>query len=125
MDYQPLGSVEHDKIAKLIMRAACRGSWLLLDNLQLSLDIIPNLVKFLETMYECEQDVTAVLRSSVQAQLTEKKRKRWRFVSGDQDSSNSQTQKRAEDDFFKNSMRVAKQIAREKILQVLETNEKA
>lgn len=46
-------------------------------------------------------------------------------MSGDQDSSNSQTQKRAEDDFFKNSMRVAKQIAREKILQVLETNEKA
>ena len=52
VDYQPLGSLEFDKITKLVIRAACRGSWLLLDNLQLSLDIVPNLVKFIETMSE-------------------------------------------------------------------------
>ena len=33
VDYQPLGSLEFDKITKLVIRAACRGSWLLLDNL--------------------------------------------------------------------------------------------
>lgn len=54
IEYQPLGSVSFENIAKNIIRAACRGSWLLLDNLQLSLDIIPNLVKFLETMYDSE-----------------------------------------------------------------------
>ena len=54
IEYQPLGSVSYEAIAKKIIRAACRGTWLLLDNLQLSLDIIPNLIKFLETMYDCE-----------------------------------------------------------------------
>ena len=54
IEYQPLGSISLEKIAKLIIRAACKGSWLLLDNLQLSLQIIPNLVRFFETMFESE-----------------------------------------------------------------------
>lgn len=33
IEYQPMGSVEFDRIAKMIIRAACKGTWLLLDNL--------------------------------------------------------------------------------------------
>ena len=52
IDYQPLGSIENERISKLIIRSACSGNWLLLDNLQLSIEIIPNMQKFIETMYE-------------------------------------------------------------------------
>ena len=48
-----------------MIRAACKGSWLLLDNLQLSLDIIPNLVKFMETMYDCEALIRPKLKAKV------------------------------------------------------------
>lgn len=44
------------------MRCACWGCWLLLDNLQLSLEIIPNLVKFLETMYESQYTLKEKIR---------------------------------------------------------------
>ena len=33
IQYQPLGSVAPEKVAKLIIKSACRGEWLLLDNL--------------------------------------------------------------------------------------------
>lgn len=65
IEYQPLGSTEHEKLAKLIIRAACKGSWLLFDNLQLSLDMIPNLVKFLETMYQCDVDAKTNAKAKV------------------------------------------------------------
>ena len=65
MEYQPLGSVELEKISKLIIRAACKGTWLLLDNLQLSLEIIPNLDKFLETMNESEIEAKNIIRAKV------------------------------------------------------------
>jgi hypothetical protein len=45
--YQPLGSCSNTEIAKLILKCACKGEWLLLDNLHLQTDIIPNLEKFL------------------------------------------------------------------------------
>ena len=41
--YQPLGQIPNEKITKIIIHAACQGNWLLLDNLQLSLEIIANL----------------------------------------------------------------------------------
>ena len=56
IDYQPLGAIEHERISKLIIRSACAGNWLLLDNLQLSIEIIPNLQKFVETMYELHDE---------------------------------------------------------------------
>ena len=71
IDYQPLGSVEGEKIAKLIIKAACKGSWLLLDNLQLSLDIIPNLVKFLETMYLSEIDAQNIIDGEVKNKIAD------------------------------------------------------
>ena len=49
--YQPLGQMPNEKIARIIIKCACEGSWLLLDNLQLALEITANLQKFLETMY--------------------------------------------------------------------------
>ena len=33
IDYQPLGSIENQRISKLIIKSACQGNWLLLDNL--------------------------------------------------------------------------------------------
>ena len=50
LEYQPLGQIPNEKIAKIIIKSACEGNWLLLDNLQLSLEIIANLQKFIETM---------------------------------------------------------------------------
>ena len=76
MEYQPLGSVEQDKIAKLVMRCACLGSWLLLDNLQLSLEIIPNLVKFLETMFENDREVRSNIKIEAEKIMLEQRRKR-------------------------------------------------
>ena len=53
-----------------------------------------------------------------------KRKKSWKFTRTDNDSMNSQNQRTEEDEFFKNNIRVAKQINREKVLQELETNEK-
>ena len=58
-----------ENIAKKIIRAACRGTWLLLDNLQLSLEIIPNLVKFLETMQDCERDQMVSIKAQVKVKV--------------------------------------------------------
>jgi len=52
IDYQSLGSLCNERIAKMIIRAAATGQWVLLDNLHLATDIIPNLHKFLDTMIE-------------------------------------------------------------------------
>ena len=50
LDYQPLGQIEYAKIVRKIIFAACMGNWLLLDNLQMSVDIVPNLQAFIERM---------------------------------------------------------------------------
>ena len=63
--YQPLGSVSLEKIAKVIINAACKGHWLLLDNLQLQLNIVPNLMSFLETIFDYEKDFKARLCEEV------------------------------------------------------------
>ena len=46
-----MGQIALEKISKKIIMAACEGNWLLLDNLQLSLEITANLHKYLENMY--------------------------------------------------------------------------
>ena len=56
------------------MRAACTGAWLLLDNLQLSLDIIPNLVKFLESMRVGELELKEEFLATAKAKVIEEKR---------------------------------------------------
>ena len=51
LEYQPLGQIALSRISKKVITAASHGDWLLLDNLQLSLEITANLHKFLENMY--------------------------------------------------------------------------
>ena len=50
--YQPLGSCKNKDIAKLIIKAACTGEWLLLDSLHLQLEIVPNLEKFIQNLIQ-------------------------------------------------------------------------
>ena len=76
IDYQPLGSIENERISKLIIKSACSGNWLLLDNLQLSIEIIPNLQKFIETMYEAhteaKEKLTEQCRKEFETELMKK-----------------------------------------------------
>ena len=60
----------------MIIKSACAGNWLLLDNLQLSIEIIPNLQKFIETMYEAhaesKEKLTEQCRKEFEAELMKK-----------------------------------------------------
>ena len=69
LDYQPLGQVASAKVVKKIIRSACIGNWLLLDNLQLSLDITANMHKFLETMYEGSRKIKDVLFEQAKSEI--------------------------------------------------------
>ena len=69
------------------MRAACTGAWLLLDNLQLSLDMIPNLVKFLESMRVSELELKEEYMATAEGKVLEEKRgKKKRLVLEDNSS---------------------------------------
>lgn len=63
--YQPLGSVSLEVISRRVIDAACNGHWLLLDNLQLALQIIPNMIKFMETMFDEEVQLKIQLEEIV------------------------------------------------------------
>ena len=69
IQYQPLGSIQAERISKLIIRSACKGDWLLLDNLQLAINDLPNLLKFVEDMYEGDVQAKAQLKKSAEAQI--------------------------------------------------------
>ena len=69
IQYQPLGSIQAERISKLIIRSACKGDWLLLDNLQLAINDLPNLLKFVEDMYEGDVHAKAQLKKSAEAQI--------------------------------------------------------
>ena len=62
IEYQPLGSIKPERIAKLIIRSACKGDWLLLDNLQLAIEDLQNLLRFVETMEVCDLQITKTLK---------------------------------------------------------------
>ena len=47
IEYMPLGSNMCDKAENLILQCAQKGSWLLLENLNLVTDWIPTLQKFI------------------------------------------------------------------------------
>ena len=92
-----MGSVSREQIAKEIIKAACGdvkssvGHWLLLDNLQLSLDIIPNLVRFMETMFDYEKDVKRELWDKVTREFNDSKRTRTIAIPRSLDMANRET----------------------------------
>ena len=69
IQYQPLGSVAPEKVAKLIIKSACRGEWLLLDNLQLALGDLYNLMRFTEAMVEADAQQRQELKAITISQL--------------------------------------------------------
>ena len=69
LDYQPLGQIPNEKISKKIIRGACEGHWLLLDNLQLSLELVANLQKFLENMYSFSKSMKTQLMKKAKLEL--------------------------------------------------------
>jgi PhoPQ-activated pathogenicity-related protein len=50
IDYHPVGRVSNERIAKAMIQAACTGRWLLIDNLHLQMDILPNIIKLFDVM---------------------------------------------------------------------------
>ena len=68
-EYQPLGQLANEKITKIILDGACNGKWLLLDNLNLSLDIVANLTKFLECLYKESKRVKKKLLRKAKKEL--------------------------------------------------------
>lgn len=89
LEYQPLGQIPSEKIAKIIIKCACEGSWLLLDNLQLSLEIIANLQKYMETMNAMSVQVKKTLMHKAKAELKEilSKKCEQEDTNNDQDSN--------------------------------------
>ena len=69
IEYQPLGSIAPEKISKLIIRCACKGHWLLLDNLQLAISDLHNLEKFVENMYANDLKAKAQLKKQAEEEL--------------------------------------------------------
>lgn len=69
--YQPLGQLANEKITKIILDGACWGKWILLDNLNLSLDIVANLTKFLECLYKESKAVKKKLLRKAKKELLE------------------------------------------------------
>ena len=64
-----MGQIPNEKIVKKILRAACEGKWLLLDNIQLSMEIIANLQKFIESMYTAGKAVKESLLRQAKQEL--------------------------------------------------------
>lgn len=51
IEYLPLGGNMNEKVQSLILKSAIKGDWLLLENLHLVTEWIPNLEKFIHSMY--------------------------------------------------------------------------
>lgn len=47
IDYMPLGGNVREKAQKMILKAAVEGNWVLLENLHLVTEFIPELEKYL------------------------------------------------------------------------------
>lgn len=69
LEYQPLGQIANEKITTKIIKCACEGTWLLLDNLQLSLEIIANLQKFIENMVTFGKKIRQGLMTKAKLEL--------------------------------------------------------
>ena len=69
-----MGSVSNETVAKRIITAACKGQWLLIDNLQLALQIVPNLIKFTETMFAEEKVAKEKMKEVVESMMQDYKR---------------------------------------------------